>query len=78
MLPRTSSIWQHDSQPNASGKPGAVQLNGRISTSASSQRSLKCTFPHTLGKWEWFPNFAAVGMRLILESAGFFLTELSF
>jgi len=25
MLPRTTSIWQRDSQPNASGKPGAVQ-----------------------------------------------------
>ena len=25
MLPRTSSIWQRDSQPTASGKPGAVQ-----------------------------------------------------
>jgi len=23
MLPRTTSIWQRDSQPNASGKPGA-------------------------------------------------------
>ena len=26
MLPRTSSIWQRDSHPTASGKPGAVQL----------------------------------------------------
>ncbi len=26
MLPRTTSIWQRDSQPNASGKPGAVQF----------------------------------------------------
>ncbi len=26
MLPRTSSIWQRNSQPMASGKPGAVQL----------------------------------------------------
>ena len=25
MLPQTTSIWQRDSQPNASGKPGAVQ-----------------------------------------------------
>jgi hypothetical protein len=25
MLPRTTSIWQRDSQPNASGRPGAVQ-----------------------------------------------------
>ena len=25
MLPRTSSIWQRDSHPTASGKPGAVQ-----------------------------------------------------
>jgi hypothetical protein len=25
MLPRTISIWQRDSQPNASGRPGAVQ-----------------------------------------------------
>ena len=24
MLPRTTSIWQRDSQPNASGRPGAV------------------------------------------------------
>ncbi|RZL19467.1 MAG: hypothetical protein EOP64_10490 [Sphingomonas sp.] len=24
MLPRTTSIWQHDSQPKASGRPGAV------------------------------------------------------
>ncbi|WP_206435190.1 hypothetical protein, partial [Sphingomonas koreensis] len=24
MLPRTSSIWQRDSHPTASGKPGAV------------------------------------------------------
>ena len=30
MLPRTSSIWQHDSQPNASGKPGAVHNTGRV------------------------------------------------
>ena len=26
MLPRTSSIWQRDSHPTASGKPGAVQI----------------------------------------------------
>ena len=26
MLPRTTSIWQRDSQPNASDKPGAVQM----------------------------------------------------
>ncbi len=26
MLPRTTSIWQRDSHPTASGKPGAVQL----------------------------------------------------
>jgi hypothetical protein len=26
MLPRTTSIWQRDSQPTASGEPGAVQL----------------------------------------------------
>src|SRR3546814_21197870 len=26
MLPRTTSIWQRDSQSNASGRPGAVQL----------------------------------------------------
>ena len=26
MLPRTTSIWQRDSQPNASGKPGAVHM----------------------------------------------------
>jgi transposase InsO family protein len=25
MLPRPTSIWQHDSQPKASGRPGAVQ-----------------------------------------------------
>ncbi|WP_374297525.1 hypothetical protein, partial [Sphingomonas sp.] len=24
MLPRITSIWQRDSQPNASGRPGAV------------------------------------------------------
>ena len=28
MLPRTSSIWQRDSHPTASGKPGAVQGAG--------------------------------------------------
>ena len=28
MLPRTSSIWQRDSHPTASGKPGAVQYGG--------------------------------------------------
>ncbi|RSV39487.1 hypothetical protein CA233_20970 [Sphingomonas sp. ABOLD] len=28
MLPRTTSIWQRDSQPNASGRPGAVQNEG--------------------------------------------------
>jgi hypothetical protein len=27
MLPRTSSIWQRDSHPTASGKPGAVQAD---------------------------------------------------
>jgi hypothetical protein len=27
MLPRTTSIWQRDSQPNASGKPGAVHID---------------------------------------------------
>ena len=27
MLPRTTSIWQHDSQPTASDKPGAVHNN---------------------------------------------------
>ncbi|QHD67515.1 hypothetical protein GS397_10970 [Sphingobium yanoikuyae] len=26
MLPRPTSIWQRDSQPNASGRPGAVQI----------------------------------------------------
>lgn len=26
MLPRTSSIWQRDSHPTASGKPGAVHV----------------------------------------------------
>ncbi|MDH2135342.1 hypothetical protein N5J77_29935, partial [Sphingobium yanoikuyae] len=26
MLPRPTSIWQRDSQPNASGRPGAVQF----------------------------------------------------
>ena len=26
MLPRTTSIWQHDSQPKASGRPGAVHV----------------------------------------------------
>jgi hypothetical protein len=26
MLPRTISIWQRDSQPNASGRPGAVHV----------------------------------------------------
>lgn len=25
MLPQTSSIWQRDSHPTASGKPGTVQ-----------------------------------------------------
>jgi hypothetical protein len=25
MLPQTTSVWQRDSQPYASGKPGAVQ-----------------------------------------------------
>ncbi|MEG3166558.1 hypothetical protein U1701_18520, partial [Sphingomonas sp. PB2P19] len=25
MLPQTTSIWLRDSQPNASGRPGAVQ-----------------------------------------------------
>jgi putative transposase len=28
MLPQTNSIWQPDSQPKASGKPGAVQIAG--------------------------------------------------
>ena len=28
MLPRTTSIWQRDSQPTASGKPGAVHFAG--------------------------------------------------
>lgn len=32
MLPRTTSIWQRDSQPNASGKPGAVQCRRGAST----------------------------------------------
>ena len=27
MLPRTTSIWQRDSRPNASGRPGAVQFD---------------------------------------------------
>ena len=27
MLPRTTSIWQRDSQPNASGRPGTVQTD---------------------------------------------------
>ena len=29
MLPRTTSIWQRDSQPNASGRPGAVHIEER-------------------------------------------------
>ena len=33
MLPRTSSIWQRDSHPTASGKPGAVQLQDPSDTS---------------------------------------------
>ena len=27
ILPRIKSIWQRDSQPNASGRPGAVQID---------------------------------------------------
>ena len=34
MLPRTTSIWQHDSQPKASGRPGAVQWFGSNRTEA--------------------------------------------
>ena len=31
MLPRTISVWQRDSQPTASGKPGAVQTSSGYS-----------------------------------------------
>lgn len=27
MLPQTTSVWLHDSQPYASGKPGAVHIH---------------------------------------------------
>jgi hypothetical protein len=30
MLPRTTSIWQRDSQPHASGRPGAVQYQSPL------------------------------------------------
>jgi len=38
MLPRILSIWQRDSQPNASGRPGAVHFSiaGRAEYIASS------------------------------------------
>ena len=39
MLPRTTSIWQRDSQPNASGRLGAVQTDG-IDTATPTGRLL--------------------------------------
>ena len=38
MLPRTSSIWQRNSQPMASGKPGAVQVDEYSEDEATGQR----------------------------------------
>lgn len=40
MLPQTSSIWQHDLHPTASGKPGAVQYK-RISGIGRYQSTAK-------------------------------------
>lgn len=45
MLPRTTLIWQRDSQPSASGRPGAVQMAIESSSNQpaklSMQKSLK-------------------------------------
>lgn len=43
MLPQTNSIWQPDSQPKASGKPGAVQtgMSGSIRAHCSSEDQTK-------------------------------------
>jgi transposase InsO family protein len=39
ILPRTTSIWQRDSQPNASGRPGAVHNRWRVARRAGLQLS---------------------------------------
>jgi putative transposase len=43
MLPRTSSIWQRDSHPTASGKPGAVQIVSDNGTELTSLAMLRWT-----------------------------------
>lgn len=40
MLPRTSSIWQRDSHPTASGKPGAVHISFAAKPSSTQTSSL--------------------------------------
>ena len=45
MLPRTSSIWQRDSHPTASGKPGAVHY-------ALTADEEGASLPTYLGPWE--------------------------
>ncbi|WP_221240097.1 hypothetical protein, partial [Sphingomonas abaci] len=44
MLPRTSSIWQRDSHPTASGKPGAVQFDA-VLTGTNGQRGHYAVVP---------------------------------
>lgn len=41
MLPQAKSIWQRDSQPNASGRPGAVHMadSGHYSIDSTTVRA---------------------------------------
>jgi hypothetical protein len=57
MLPQTTSIWQRDSQPNASGKPGAVQIEevfGWVKSAAGQDKT-------------WFSGAGSGALRLHID-----------
>jgi len=45
MLPWTTSIWQRDSQPNAPGKSGAVQMAKLVEHDHVERGELSCQGP---------------------------------
>jgi len=62
MLPRTISIWQHDSQPKASGRPGAVHEAGTIPLTISVE-TVPAVSTETVkqGRSEGQPSFLRIG-----------------
>ena len=69
MLPRTSSIWQRDSHPTASGKPGAVQMERMCDTSPCTMEGpLRFTLGLKDGTKHTFE--AGPGERMRVEMVG--------